>query len=275
MAADPKEGGPLVPSDKTADRIAGLYKAVDEAITREINAAIASGKLNRADYLRERQATIRALLRAAESQAAAATAIEIRNSYSASLALAATLLTKTGSGVIKEALDQSDVTRIEILTENATTKFSDITQFVGRRTDDIFRQVALEQLTASEGKSYKNTAEVLQRALIRAGVTQTGKGGIRYVNIGGRNLQLSKYAEMVARTTPREAASQAMVSKILRSGRDLVTVTTHNNSCPICSPYDGQTYSLTGDTAEYKVIDRLPPFHPNCRHSIGPASIFK
>jgi len=274
MAIDPKERGPLVPSDKTADRIASLYKAVDEAIANEINIAIASGTLDQADYLRERQAAIRALLQAAESQSAAATAIEIRNSYAASATAAVEILRRAGVEIIKEAFDDSDRKRIELLVENSTVKFNDITQLVGRRTDDIFRQVSIEQVTAGQGLTRRELSASLERAFNRAGVTRTGNGGIRLINVGGRNLQLSKYAELIARTTPREAATYATISRVIENKRDLVTVSAHKNSCPICSPYDGNTYSLSGQDPKYPQLDRLVPFHPNCRHVLTPAAIF-
>ena len=266
--------GKAIPSDKTAKRVASLYKAVEETIQNEINVAIASGKLEQAAYLNETKAKIQALLQAAESQASAATAIEIRNAYGKAGQKATQLLRDAGADALKDAFTKADIKRLELLIENATVKFSDISQLVGRRTDDIFRQVSLEQVTANNSLTRKEMSASLENALNRAGVTTTNSGGMRMLNVGGRNFQLSNYAEMVARTTPREAASRAMVGRILDNNRDLVEISSHSSSCDICSEYDGNIYSLSGSSTEYDQLDELPPFHPNCGHVLTPAAIF-
>lgn len=266
--------GKPVPSDKTAQRIASLYAAVNEQIQSEINIAIASGKMDRAAFLQERRASIQGLLKAAEAQAAAATAIEIRNSYAGAGQMANEILRQAGAPAIKDSFTKADVRRLEILIENATVKFGDITTFVGRRTDDILRQVSLEQVTAANSLTRKEMSAALENALTRTGVTQTGAGGYRFLNVGGRNFELGHYAEMVARTTPREAASQAMVGRILDNGYDLVEISSHSSACDICADYDGNIYSLSGNSSTYDQLDELPPFHPNCGHVLTPAAVF-
>jgi hypothetical protein len=266
--------GKPVPSDKTAKRIASLYEAVAERISDEVKVAVLSGNLTRADYLRERRAAIEALLKAAEAQAAAGTAIEIRNSYAKAGELATTILREAGAKELKATFNKADEQRLALLIENATVKFNDITQFVGRRTDDVFRQISLEQVTAGNSLTRKELSANLEQALQRVGVANQGPGTYRWINVGGRNFQLSNYAEMVARTTPREAASRAMVSRILDNGRDLVTISSHSSSCDICAEYDGKTFSLSGNSTEFGELMELPPFHPNCGHVLTPAAIF-
>lgn len=268
--------GKPVPSDKSALRIAALYEAVSERISDEIKTAVLSGNLNRADYLRERRAAIEGLLKAAEAQAAASTAIEVRNSYAKAGELGTTILRKAGAKELKATFAKADEQRLAILIENATVKFNDITNFVGRRTDDIFRQISLEQVTAGNSLTRVELSANLEQALARAGVTTTRSGVDRWINVGGRNFQLADYAEMVARTTPREAASRAMAARIQDNGYDLVEISSHSggSDCDICGEYDGNTYSLSGNSREYEQLDELPPFHPNCGHVLTAAPIF-
>ena len=59
-------------------------------------------------------------------------------------------------------------------------------------------------------------------------------------------------------------------------GAELLRVSHHNSSCDICKEWDGRTFSMPDAPLEikslYPEIDELPPFHPNCKHSIGPAA---
>ena len=267
-------GGAPVPSDYTAKRIASLYAEVSKAIQNEINIAIASGNLDRADFLAGKRTIIRSILISAQDQAAQATTAEITAAYTESARKANKLLNKMGADVMKQAFNKADQRRLAILIDNATSKFEDITTLVGRRTDDILRRIALEQVTATNSLTGKETAAALENALTQAGVTTTADGGARLINVGGRNFELSHYAEMVARTTPREAATEAMKAAIQDNGYDLVEISSHTNSCDECEQYDGNTYSLSGNTPGYDTLDNEPPFHPNCGHVLTPAAVF-
>jgi hypothetical protein len=77
---------------------------------------------------------------------------------------------------------------------------------------------------------------------------------------------------MVVRTTTREAATHGTINRLLERGDDLITISEHPDPAEVCVPYAGQTFSLSGQTDGYDVIDQLPPFHPNCRHVATPAS---
>ena len=83
------------------------------------------------------------------------------------------------------------------------------------------------------------------------------------------------YAEMVVRTTTRQAVVQGQVDRMASHGVNLARVSTHSSSCPICIPLEGKLISLDGTVSEYQgepVADSssLPPLHPNCRHTIYP-----
>ena len=60
-------------------------------------------------------------------------------------------------------------------------------------------------------------------------------------------------------------------NRLLEHGHDLVSISEHLQSCDICKPYQGRTFSLTGRDDVHPLIDKLPPFHPNCRHVLLPA----
>jgi hypothetical protein len=106
--------------------------------------------------------------------------------------------------------------------------------------------------------------------LVSEGVTDALTGR---VDLGGRRWQLDVYAEMVARTTTREAMSLGTDRRMRELGEELVTISAHADACIICQPYQGNTYALPDLVVEgYDTIDQLPPFHPNCRHVATPAA---
>jgi hypothetical protein len=83
---------------------------------------------------------------------------------------------------------------------------------------------------------------------------------------------LGAYARMVARTTLREAQTQATLDLCATYENDLVEVSYHGTDCDICLEYEGKVYSLSGNDPNYPVLDEQPPFHPNCKHDILPTS---
>jgi len=95
-----------------------------------------------------------------------------------------------------------------------------------------------------------------------------------FIEINGRHYNLDDYSEMVARTRLREAQTEATKQMCAEYDNDLVLFSTHGNSCDICSPLEGQVFSLTGLTAGYPELtsEDEPPIHPNCGHSISPTS---
>lgn len=142
--------------------------------------------------------------------------------------------------------------------------------FIGRRTNDPWRQPALDVvgqgLIGAERRP--EVARHLAQRLVSDGVTDALTG---YVNSRGARLPLGSYATMVARTTTREAVSRGTASRMTEGGLDLVTISSHSHASDECDGYDGVTFSLTGHTPGYDVLDELPPFHPNCVHVATPA----
>lgn len=95
-----------------------------------------------------------------------------------------------------------------------------------------------------------------------------------FIEINGRHFSIGSYAEMVARTRLREAQSQAVIDMCVEYGADLVEVSRHFGACEICVPFEGQVYSISGNSIAYAPLtpDDTPPYHPRCGHSIGPTS---
>ena len=93
----------------------------------------------------------------------------------------------------------------------------------------------------------------------------------------GREWGLDSYANMVVRSVTAESQNAGLLTQLEGMGHDLVRMTEHRATCPICSPYEGRVYSRTGQTEGYPRLTDVPGFdqgyetlHPNCRHRIAP-----
>lgn len=144
-------------------------------------------------------------------------------------------------------------------------------RFIGRRINDPYRRVALD--TVAEGivslDTRRQISTALRRRLIDEGVTDALTG---FIDRRGARWPLPVYAEMVARTTTREAMTAGTVNRMREGGLDLVTISSHAHAADECTPYDGETFSMHGDTEGYPVLDVVPPFHPRCVHVLTPAA---
>ena len=142
--------------------------------------------------------------------------------------------------------------------------------FLGRRANDPYRALALEEVAGGiiGLDTRRQVSAGLARRLVREGVTDALTG---FVDRAGRRWSLPSYAAMVARTTTREAMSTATGNRMGEHGLDLVTISTHAHPADECTPFEGNTYSLTGATAGVELLGIQPPFHPNCVHVMYPA----
>jgi hypothetical protein len=101
-----------------------------------------------------------------------------------------------------------------------------------------------------------------------AGMVENGN----MININGRYLVMDSYADMVARTSLRDAATTATRDLCREYENDLVEVSDHGTECEECQAFEGNVYSLSGKDPNYPAIEEYPPYHPNCLHSILPTS---
>lgn len=86
--------------------------------------------------------------------------------------------------------------------------------------------------------------------------------GEDFINIRGRNYNVKSYAELVARTRMREAQTEAVKELAREFDNDLCEIAKHDNPCDLCAEYQGEVYSISGDTPGYDPLpDGGPPWH--------------
>lgn len=113
-----------------------------------------------------------------------------------------------------------------------------------------------------EGKALDTVKKEIKQLVEDTGFTAL-------VDRGGKHWSIDSYAEMLVRTHVIKANGEGTKNRLLTNQVDLVEISKHNSSCPICQPYEGKVYSLTGKSNGYEKAPELP-IHPNCRHSYMP-----
>lgn len=96
-----------------------------------------------------------------------------------------------------------------------------------------------------------------------------------FITINGRNFAIDSYAEMVARTSLREAQTEAVKETCQEYENDLVMFSKHEDPCAeFCKPREGMIFSISGEDPEYPPLtpEDEPPLHPNCEHNLNPTS---
>lgn len=121
--------------------------------------------------------------------------------------------------------------------------------------------------------TWKQAAKVYKERLAEKGVT-----GFR--DAAGRDRNMKTYAEMVARSTVREAMIEGTSNRLLEHGHDMAKISggTGENTCDKCAAWVGRIISLTGKTPGYPTIAdarAVGVFHPRCTHTTSSAMTFE
>lgn len=151
------------------------------------------------------------------------------------------------------------------LFESLATTLDGAIDYVGRRTDDLFRRAALEELVTSEisGRNRRDTSKAIEGNL-------KGRGVQAFRDQRGTEWSLSRYSEMAVRTTSREAHTTATLLRLTENGFDLVKISKSPTPCDECKRHEGKIYSITGTTEGYPQLIEAPPYHPQCSHAVLP-----
>jgi len=135
-----------------------------------------------------------------------------------------------------------------------------------REIEAFFEEDEIEQLIR-EAEDYPTVRkEIISKLAVQSKdgkfittITRTGKA---------INRNIKKYAEMLLRTTTRELQTQGTLYAAEEVGSDLIQVSSHNTTCPICVEYEGKIYSRSGTSQIFPPLEETPPYHPYCLHSI-------
>lgn len=162
----------------------------------------------------------------------------------------------------------------DVAINNAKTNLNSyLTDAINSTREHMNTEVQQAAIDATEEAITKGQrTQVMQDNLIEA-LKKKGIESVSYVRNGQTcYIQLDTYAELVARTTEHEIRNTANINLGARIGNDLVHMSEHIGACPICTPYQGRVYSISGKDTRYPYLYSTPwsstyqNFHPRCRH---------
>jgi hypothetical protein len=156
---------------------------------------------------------------------------------------------------------------VEVLADNAYSRLQDVNNMVGRRVDDVFRQVALDHAKGSVigYQTTKQTAKRIREDLAARGITG-------FVDKAGRSWDMGRYAKVLAQETTNGAFRQGSINRFQEHGHDLVRISTHSGSCTRCIPWQGRTLSLSGNDPDYPSLAEAQGaglLHVGCLHVLS------
>lgn len=165
---------------------------------------------------------------------------------------------------------QLNTRAIQTLIDNCYDKLNDANNFIGRRIKDAVGQAGIDAVAQklAQGQTVNQCKKNLVQALIDEGITCIK-------DRRGRNIDLKSYAEVVARSTTREATNTATLNQLQNHGYDLVKMSKHSPTCSICAIYQGRVYSISGKSSDYPPLDTAysgdyANIHPDCAHVLEP-----
>lgn len=255
------------------EELVAQYERAARVLRSLIAGAVRRGALGTATQRRRQLAAVERALGDLSSATRGLAAVSIAGGYqlgatsadaSAREALPSAVVEPLLEPAFASGANRGTVRALQLSTER---KLDGALTQVGRSVEDVFRRVALEEVGtgAAAGLGRRETSSRIADRL-------AGEGIAAFTDRAGRRWKLDTYSRMVARTTQREAASLGVADRMGQVGLDLVRISDHDTTTPICKPYEGNVFSLTGRTRGYKKLDRPPPFHPNCEHVMGAAA---
>lgn len=267
--------GRHVPAHVVQEREARLYRPVLQvyeraalALAQMITDDLAAGRFGTAVMRKRQLAAVTRILADMQDRAIPAAAQAIVKAYETGADGAG--IAGTYGGVHRQAVAR--------LVENTTHALNELAVQVGRRVEDEYRRLGIHYATQqiARGSTRAEASGELAEGAIASGlapvVERDGEAYAAFLDRAGRAWRIDKYAEMVIRTTTREAHSAGLVGRLASVGYDLVQVSSHDHVEDVCTEFDGEIFSISGTSSEYPPLtpDVVPPYHPNCVHVLTP-----
>ena len=134
-----------------------------------------------------------------------------------------------------------------------------------RKENDIYRDIMVE-IAKNSATGLYNRVQLTQQAINKFGRNKI----MTFTDKSGKNWDIGTYAQMATRTTMVQAGLQGNLDRLQARGHDLIIVSQHARSCPLCRPWERQILSISGKTSGYRTISEAQSaglWHPNCSHT--------
>ena len=251
-------------SDAEVDRLVKFYEQAEREILDQLNRALLRG--NKTEYLVQMKRNIEAILQQLREGNRTWCEQAIPRVYSRGLYNADAMLKDIGA-TVKAGFGSIHQQAAQVLAENAYQRYEDVVQVIGRQVNDIYRELALENVRGAVVgyDTWKQAARRFREQLAERGVTG-------FKDRSGRMWRMTTYTEMVARTTTQQAHTEGTLNRLSEQGHDLIIVSRHKGACSLCAPWEGKVLSISGKTKGYPTFAEAKAvglMHPNCRHAVS------
>jgi len=273
------------PFERALRRFEAIVHQAQRTILAQIEAAVKAGELTTAA---QRRAQLDAVTRTLAELSAIAQPLAsrlVRDAWHQGAERALQQVRKLSVSTAEIPAAFSGVSRegVQALQASLLHRLDDASQTLGRRVEDVYareqRYAAVRALLGAEGSPHAASQQLQVRLLHDATIRRTVRdSNVGFVDRAGKRWSLETYANMATRTVTREAVVHGAVARMASHGVAIARVSTHPGACPICVPFEGTLVALSPDApSEWKgeaVSDtgEMPPFHPNCAHSLEPVS---
>jgi len=157
-------------------------------------------------------------------------------------------------------------------------------------TEETYQNIngAMTGISETGAKVIAEASKIAQTQAIGTGITKgqtlrnikkqlikefSKQGIIALKDRAGKQWELNRYTEMLARTKLTQAHNSGVAGRMDEMGYDLVLITDHYGECELCRPFENVVLSVSGRNKQYTSLDDAKAqglFHPNCRHAMTP-----
>lgn len=275
MANKAKKDGEKIIKDADVDAVVEVMRELDDEGTR----ILVEGVTQELSETKKKQLVAQLKDKAVKTDAAVKGWLvnAIGTTYVAGMTLADKQIKKFGINILDDVLNieilksapdlSPHLEAVNSLLSDAYLDFGQgITGFVRGSehilNDTIRRQVQQKIATgALTGDSIRQITGVIENQLKDRGLEVM-------LDRGGKQWTAKRYSEMLSRTHVVKAHNEARVNRAANYDIDIVEVSDHFTEDEICERYEGEIYSLSGKSKNYPKLPSMPPFHPNCAHSL-------
>lgn len=119
----------------------------------------------------------------------------------------------------------------------------------------------------------KNLGMTKQDALQNASDEMLYSGFQSFTDSAGKEWNIVSYAEMAIKTKRTIAVNETVMHTANVLGSDLVKMSSHASTCPVCALYENRVYSISGKDERFPKLSEAfnkgySTIHPNCRHRL-------
>lgn len=194
----------------------------------------------------------------------------ISNSYKGGTADAITALKNYYQDIESNSFNGLNTDAINALVKNAYGDLHDANNYLAKRIFSVVDQIIFDATAQKLAQGL--TLKEFRKNLINSFIAEGLNG---FEDKRGRKISLEAYATTVAKSSVRNATNRGMIDQLISIGHDLVKMSSHNTSCPVCAVYQGRVYSITGKDKRYPKLEvafsgPYANIHPNCSHFITP-----